>query len=187
MTSVIQDGPAEGAGMKAEDIVVSVDGIKIDSGEKLIEVVAATSVGKTVPVEVFRDGKNLTLDVTIVDREKLYSEKAEVRLDAREEDEEAAKLGITVSEISPASRAEMNMDVSGGVLVTKVEPNSFADDIGVVAGDVIVAVNRMEISSIEELRDIQKRLRPGQDVSFKVLRLSGQEWVTRYPAGVVPE
>ena len=184
---VVPGGPAEDAGMQAEDIIVSVDGTDIDSGEKLIEVVAATTVGKTVPVGVFRDGKNLTLDVRIADREKLYSEKEEVRIDAQEEDEEAVHFGITVSEISPDSRAERKLEVSGGILVTKVEPNSFADDIGVVAQDVIVAVNRMEISSIEELRDIQKRLRPGHDVSFKVLRWEGEDWTTLYPAGVVPE
>ena len=187
VTRVIKDGPAEDAGMKAEDIIVSVDGIKIDSGEKLIEVVAATSVGKTVPVEVFRDGKTLTLNVRIADREKLYPENAEVRIDAPEEGEEAVHFGITVSEISPDDRAEMNLDISGGVLVAQVEANSFADDIGLIARDVIVAVNRIEIGSIAELRDIQKQLRPGQDVSFKVLRRDGADWITRYPAGVVPE
>ena len=187
VTKVVPAGPAQDAGMQAEDIIVSVDGIKIDSGEKLIEVVAATSVGKTVPVEVFRSGKNVTLQVKIADRETLFSENAEVRIDAEEEDEQAVHFGITVREMSPDGRAEMNLEMSGGILVANVEANSFADDIGVVAGDVIVAVNRMEISSIKELRDIQKQLRPGQDVSFKVLRWVGQEWNTRYPAGVVPE
>lgn len=187
VTRVVPDGPAEDAGMQAEDIIVSVDGIKIASGEKLIEVVAATSVGKTVPVQVFRDGKYVTLDVRIADREKLYPENAEVRIDPQEEGEETVHFGITVQEISPDIRTEMNLDVSGGILVTKVEPNSFADDIGVMARDVIVAVNRMEIASIEELREIQKQLRPGQDVSFKVLRWADQEWNTLYPAGVVPE
>ena len=52
---------------------------------------------------------------------------------------------------------------------------------------VLVYVNRMEIGSIEELREIQKQLRPGQDVSFKVLRWIDQEWITRYPAGVMPD
>ena len=187
VTTVIKDGPAEDAGMRAEDIIVTVDGVEIDSGEKLIEVVAATSVGKTVPVEVFRNGKTLTLDVKIADREELYPENAEVRIDTPEEGEEAVHFGITVSEISPDDRAEMNLDISGGVLVAQVEANSFADDIGVIARDVIVALNRMEIGSIAELRDIQKQLRPGQDVSFKVLRRDGQVWITRYPAGVVPE
>ena len=187
VSGVVDDGPAEEAGMQAEDIILSVDGIEIDSGEKLIEVVAATSVGKTVPVEVFRDGRALTLDVKIADRQKLYPKNAEVRIDAPEDDEETVHFGITVREISPDRRAEMNLNVSGGILVAQVEANSFADDIGVMAQDVIVAVNRMEIGSIEELREIQKQLRPGQDVSFKVLRWIDQEWITRYPAGVVPD
>ncbi len=184
---VVKDGPAEDAGMRAEDIILSVNGIKIDSGEKLIEVVAATSVGKTVPVEVLRDKKELTLDVEIVDRQKLYPEDGEVRLGESNDGDESVHFGITVQEIPPGIRTEMKLDISGGLLVTKVTANSFADDMGVQARDVIVAVSRMEIGSIEELRDIQKGLRPGQAVSFKVLRRDFEKWTILYLAGVVPE
>ena len=184
---VVDGGPAEEAGMKDEDIILSVDGTKIEDGEKLIEVVAAVSVGKTVPIEVFRDGERLTLDVTIADRQKLYPEQAEAQLDSPENGEESVRFGITVQEIAPSLRKEMMLDIKGGVLVTKVEGNSFAADIGLMQRDVVVAVNREEIGSIEDLRNIQKALKPGQDVSFKLMRTDGREWVTLYLAGVVPE
>ena len=97
------------------------------------------------------------------------------------------RFGITVQEIAPSLRKEMMLDIKGGVLVTKVEGNSFAADIGLMQRDVVVAVNREEIGSIEDLRNIQKALKPGQDVSFKLMRTDGREWVTLYLAGVVPE
>jgi serine protease Do len=183
----VDGGPAEKAGMRDEDIIVSVDGTKIDSGEKLIEVVAAISVGETVPIEVVRDGKKLTLDVKIADRLKLYPEQAEVRPQEDEEEEASVRFGITVQEVSPERRERMRLSGSGGILVTKVERGSFAERIQLRPGDVVLAVNRVEISSTRELRTIQKNLTPGSDVSFKVLRSNGREWRTVYLAGLLSE
>ena len=183
----VDGGPAEKAGMRDEDIIVSVDGTKIDSGEKLIEVVAAISVGETVPIEVVRDGKKLTLDVKIADRLKLYPEQAEVRPQEDEEEEASVRFGITVQEVSPERRERMRLSGSGGILVTKVERGSFAERIQLRPGDIVLAVNRVEISSTRELRTIQKNLTPGSDVSFKVLRTNGREWRTVYLAGLLSE
>ncbi len=183
----VDDGPADDAGMKAEDIITSVNGVAIKTGEKLIEVVAAISVGKTVPIEVVRDGKELTLNVTVADRLELYPENQEVSMQSDEKTEESVRFGITVQPISPSVRSEMRLESDDGVLITKVEPHSFASDIGLMPRDVIVAVNRMGVASIKDLRDIQGGIKPGQDVSFKLLRSTGREWATLYLAGVVPE
>ena len=184
----VEDGPAEEAGMKAEDIIVSVDGIKIDNGEKLIEVVAAITVGEKVQIEVIRRGEKLTLDVKIADRLKLYPEQAEAPSEEPQEAESASvRFGITVQEISPDRRDAMRLPGDGGILVTKVEPGSFAEKIEIRSGDVIVAVNRVEIASTRELRNIQRSLTAGTDVAFKVLRSTGRDWRTVYLAGLLPE
>ena len=183
----VDGGPAEKAGMRDEDIIVSVDGTKIDSGEKLIEVVAATPVGKTVPIEVIRDGTKLTLDVEIADRLKLYPEQAEALPEEQDEEAASVRFGITVQEISPDRRERMRLSGDGGILVTKVEAGSFAEKIEMRPGDVIVAVNRSEIDSTRELREIQANLTPGSDVAFKVLRSTGRQWRTVYLAGLLSE
>lgn len=183
----VDDGPAADAGMKNEDIILSVDNVKINDGEKLIEVVSEIPIGKTVPIEVMRDGKTLTLDVEIADRQKLYPEQAAAPFDVPEEGEESVSFGITVQELSREIRSELPDDLTGGVWVTRVEANSFADDIGLSRGDIIVALNREPISAIKDLRDIQQELEPGQDISFKLRRNDGREWATLYLAGVVPE
>ncbi len=184
---VIDGGPAEAAGMQAEDIIISVAGTKIDDGENLIEVVASISVGETVPIEVFRDGKTLTLDVEIADREQLYPEQAEVRLDGRDSDEVAVRFGITVQEISPAQAQQMRLDGTDGVLITRVEAGSFAEDVGLESRDVLLAVNRKPVESISALREIQSALEPGMDVAFKLLRLRGSGWETLYLADILPD
>ena len=183
----VDDGPAADAGMQEEDIILSVNEVKIDDGEKLIEVVAGIPIGKTVPIKVMRDGKTLTLDVKIADRQKLYPEQVAEQFDVPEEGEESVSFGITVQELSREIRADLPADLKGGVWVTRVEPNSFADDIGLSRGDIVMALNREPISSIKDLRDIQQELQPGQDISFKLLRSDGREWSTLYIAGVVPE
>lgn len=183
----VDGGPAEKAGMRDEDIIVSVDGTKIDGGEKLIEVVAATPVGKTVPIEVIRDGKKLTLNVEIADRLKLFPEQAEELPEEQDEEAASVRFGITVQEISPDRRERMRLSGSGGILVTKVEGGSFAEKIQMRPGDVILAVNRMEIGSTRELREIQANLTPGSDVAFKVMRSTGRQWRTVYLAGLLEE
>ncbi len=183
----VEDGPAERAGMRAEDIIVSVAGSKIDSGERLIEVVAAISVGDTVPIEVVRDGKTLTLDVTIEDRAKLYAERAESEVDSSDPEEAAVRFGLTVQEIDSERRSQMRLRERGGVLITQIDAHSFAEDIGLQQGDVVLEVNREEIDSIRDLREVQRSLKPGNDVAFKLLRLLGGTWRTVYEAGLLPE
>ena len=187
VTDVSPDSPADRAGMRKEDIIVSVDGQAIDGGDTLLTVVSGIGVGETVPIEVVRAGKEMTLDVKVADRAKLYPEQAEVRLEQPEAKEAEIRLGVTVQELSAERRERMQLEEEGGVVLTKVESGSFADDVGLEPGDVILAVNRVNISSIRELRELQEKLEPGQDVAFKLLRRGFQEWQTLYLAGMIPD
>ena len=186
VTKVVDGGPAEKAGMREEDIITNVNGIEITTGEKLIQVVAGIRVGTTVPIEVFRDGSSLTLDVKIADRQKLYPEQASVRIDGPDSDHVAVRFGITVQEISADQASQMRLDDASGVLITRVETGSFADEVGLQARDILVAVNRIAVRSISSLREIQADLKPGSDVAFKILRFQGSSWATLYLADVLP-
>ncbi len=74
-----------------------------------------------------------------------------------------------------------------GVLVTEVDPASFAEDIGFVRGDVITEVNHNNVSSVSEYKRVVAGLKPGQDVLFKIRRRTGgDQFDTVFLAGVVP-
>jgi serine protease Do len=64
----------------------------------------------------------------------------------------------------------MGLKVSGGVLVSEVIPGSFADDIGMLDRDVIVAINRQAVGSLDDVQRIQAKLKPGEAVAFRIMR-----------------
>jgi serine protease Do len=154
--------------------------------------VAETPIDKTVPIVVVRDGKRVTVNVTIADRQQLFGEQLGLAAGPAEEEPSGTELvfGITAENLRGDWRKESGYDKADGVLVTTVEQASFAEDIGLRPGDVIVALNRKPVSSIEDVKAIQSTLKPGDDVAFKVERnagaLSGRpQWTTIYLAGVL--
>ena len=73
------------------------------------------------------------------------------------------------------------------MLVSEVEPTSFADDIGFTAGDVVSEVNGQSVTSVDDYRRVIAKLKPGENVVFKVLRRSLTDRVmTVFLPGVVP-
>jgi serine protease Do len=74
-----------------------------------------------------------------------------------------------------------------GVLVSSVEPSSFAEDIGMQRGDVIAEINRQPVRSTDDVKRIQQKLKPGEAVAFRILRQSSRtEWTPLFLAGSLP-
>ena len=189
VTGVTEGWPAEKAGIQAEDVIVGIDGVAISDGDHLIDVVAHKPVGSSVNIAVLRDGKRLTMDVEIADREELlqatYGGPGEAPSVEPEPESSDVDLGIKVRNLT--DRLKERLDYDGeGVVVDSVEPTSFAADLGLEAEDVIVAVNRRPVSSVTELREIREQLSSGDDVAFKVMRRMPGGWQAIYLADVLP-
>jgi serine protease Do len=73
-----------------------------------------------------------------------------------------------------------------GVVVSEIEPASFADDTGFQPGDVVSEVNGMAVTSVDDYRKAVSKLKPGENVVFKVLRRNGDRVMTMFLPGVVP-
>jgi serine protease Do len=98
---------------------------------------------------------------------------------------------MSVQPLKTVDRQNMGFKGSGGVLIASVEPGSFADDIGLQKGDIIVELNREKVASTEDIRRIQSTLKPGQPAAFQVMRQAqgsrgGGEWQPVFAAGTVP-
>ena len=166
---VVPNGPAAKAGVLPQDVIVSVDGTSIKNGDELIAIVSAKKPGTTVKLGILRGGKNVSLDVGITDRAKLYADRDKAGDESTGPDVPDAgqsKLGITVQP-TPAAIAS-KLHITGGVAVTAVKPGSFADTINLFQGAVIVEINRKPVTDMASYRAIVNGLKSGDDVVFVV-------------------
>jgi serine protease Do len=196
VNEVVKDGPSDKAGMKPQDVVVSINGKAVEKGQDLIDLVADSPVGSTIKVGVVRDKKPMTLSVVVGDRVKTFAEQYGGPKETPNEQESPSgisklKFGMSVQNLRATDRQNLNYNGSGGVLVASTEPGSFADDIGLAKGDIIVELNREKVNSKEDLIRIQNSLKPGEPVAFQVMRQTqgtrGRgEWQPFFAAGTVP-
>jgi serine protease Do len=188
--SVNPGSPAARAGIQPGDVIVSVSGNPVRNGDDLVNPIMQTPIGQSVEIGYIRNGKRHEASVVVADRDKLFPQ---YTADPESTGEKPApvdnhNLGLTIDELTPllASRLDLG-DVRRGLIVRSVEPASFADDAGFFSRDVIVEVNHAPVYTVADFQRELGKLRPGQDVLFKVLRRQSQQTLTVFLAGVIPE
>jgi len=186
VNQVTPKGPADQAGLKAGDIITTVDGKPIKDGDALVTDIAARKPGSTVHLGYVRGGQTSSATLTIADRAKLYA--AQPLSQNGQNGPESApnasegKLGITVEAV-PGALASKGIK---GVLVTQVKPGSFADESGLAPGLVITEINRQPVTSIEQFQSLVSALKAGQDVGFRVVDSRNPTAGGTYLGGTLP-
>ncbi|MGD8943513.1 MAG: DegQ family serine endoprotease [Desulfobacterales bacterium] len=143
---VFEGDPADKAGIKANDIIIAVDGKSVKTSRELTGTIANIPVGKNTPITVLRDGKEKTVKVKIAKRDD--SERL-----ARQEPEENGELGIRIAELTPEMAKRFgHSETEKGVLVVGVESGSKAAEAGIRQGDLVKEVNRKPVTSVSKLR-----------------------------------
>jgi serine protease Do len=173
VNTVTADGPAAKGGVKPGDVIVSIDGKPIKDGDELVANISSRKVGSTVQLGILRNSGKENLTVGIADRAKLFADVGnnnDNNATPAESDAGESKLGIKVGPV-PAQLAS-KLGIQGGVQITSVRPGSFADDIRLSKGSVIVEINKKPVADEAAYRAIVNGLKSSQDVAFKV-RLSG--------------
>jgi serine protease Do len=169
--ALVQDvtagSPAERAGLKPYDLVVSVDGLDVESNDSLIREISARTPGTTARLEVIRDGR--ARDVLVKLAERRPARAATNRRDTVRDGDRAmplnigpGDLGLTMIEID-ASNAHRFDVPSGmtGLLVQRVEAMSAAQESGIERGHVILEINREPVNTVAKLRRAIERVTPG--------------------------
>jgi serine protease Do len=186
VNQVTAKGPADQAGLKAGDIITSVDGKPIKDGDALVTDIAARKPGTTVHLGYVRGGQTSAATLTIADRAKLYAAtpSSQNGPNGPESAPNASegKLGITVEAV-PGALASKGVH---GVLITQVKPGSFADESGLAPGLVITELNRQPVTSIEQFQSLVSALKPGQDVGFRVVDSRNPTAGGTYLGGTLP-
>lgn len=157
---VVADGPAAKAGIQRGDVILKFKNQEIKVIDDLPKIVAATSPGTTVSVEIVRDGKKKTLSVTITVMKESEEQTAAL----------GDPLGIQVQDITPELAQSLELGSSDGVLVSDVKPGETAGEAGVRRGDVIAEVNRKPVRSVSEYKSIVSKVKSGGTVLLLVKR-----------------
>jgi serine protease Do len=187
ISDVTQGGPAAKAGLKAGDTIVSVDGKPIKNGNDLVSDIASRKPGTAVKLGYVRNGKQESATVTVGERSKVFAARLGEQGQGNEETEPTeSKLGVTVGSVTPEIADQLDIPANKGVIVQSVKPGSFADDVNLSRGDVILEVNKQPVNSVEDFQRIQSQLKSGQDVVFLVHQGRGKNAGTIFLAGVLP-
>ncbi|HDP89982.1 MAG TPA: DegQ family serine endoprotease [Thioalkalivibrio sp.] len=166
---VLPDSPAEKAGFKVGDVILSFNGREVESSSRLPPIVGSTPVGKKVPVKVLRNGREMTLRVTIEDLpadDELASREAPPADPATRN-----ALGVEVTVPDAETREAYGLE-KGGVLVTRVSEGP-ANAAGIRRGDIIVMLNGKSVDSLKSFEDVVGGLPRGRSVPVLVQRKSG--------------
>jgi len=167
VNEVIEDSPADKAGLKRGDIIVEYDGKQVDELNDLPRLVAATPVDETVKVKVFRDGKERTIKVKIG-----RLDDGEVAL-AADDEETGGALGLTVANVTPELVERYSLESDQGILITKIDPEGPAAEANLRVGDLVVEADGKEVGSVKEFEELVGKMKSG-----KVLRLLIQRRAT---------
>ena len=188
VSSVVAGGPAEEAGLKVGDTIVSVEGKKVSKGDELVSDIASRKPGSKVALGFVRNGKNQDTTVTIADRSKLFAARLGDDQDSGSDNSpKQSKFGVAVRKLTPEMADRLDIPSGKGVIVQEVRPNSFAEDVGLGRGDIILEVNKQPVNSEEEFARVESTMKSGQDVVFLVRqRGSTRQDGTAFLAGTLP-
>jgi len=169
--SVEPDGPAAKGGIEAGDIIVKVDGRRIERSGDLPRIVGGTAPGTKSTVQVFRRGKLRELTVTVGE----FPADNQVAQAGREPPTSAAPtasaLGLVVADLTEAQKKELG--VRGGVQVQSADGP--AARARLQAGDVILQIGNAEVNDSQQFRDLAARAAKDRDTVSVLVRRG--DWV----------
>jgi S1-C subfamily serine protease len=180
INEVVQDSPADEAGLRENDIVISLDGGPIKTADEMINLIRDHKVGDEVTLKVLRDGKEREFKVTLADR-KPSSDDAEWSFNAPKgaktqvfkffsDESSDSYIGVELTSLSDQLRAYFGVTGDGGVLVSSVEKETPANKAGLKAGDVIIKADGNEVTDANDVREVVADKDKGAKVELTLVR-----------------
>ena len=188
------DSPAQKAGILPGDVITLVNGQPVHNGYELVSPIAATVIGQSVQLHVIRNKQPKDITLVVEDRSKVVPAfDPSVEEDKPHQNSDAGQYGLHVQDLTSDLSQKLGLGkisagVSAGVVVTDVDPASFAEDLNFATGDVIEQINGVPVNSLVAYHHEMAKLQPGEDAIFKVKRYDGRgDHVLIVPlAGTIP-
>jgi len=184
VAGVNDDGPADKAKIHNGDIILKFNGQDVKDMRSLPRIVADSDVGKSVPVVLWRDGKEVTVQAVLAEKPddtQVASATATTSKAApQQKTTEISGLGMKLAPITQEMKDKFSLGTDQkGVVITDVSPNSPAAERGLKAGDVIVEVQQGEVTSPADVQQkvdsVRKESR--KSVLMLIQRQDGLQWV----------
>ncbi|MCL4783867.1 MAG: Do family serine endopeptidase [Bryobacterales bacterium] len=151
VNEVVQGKPAAAAGMKAGDVITKINGTEMRDSMQTRNMISMMKPGTKVDITVNRNGKAVTLPVTLTGLDQQFSS------ESVESSSQSGLDGVSVSEIPEDMRSQLRLDADvKGVVVTRVSPSSKAAAGGIRPRDVIVAIDRQPVTSVGDFERLMK-------------------------------
>jgi serine protease Do len=148
ISSVQDDSPAAAAGLKSGDVVTRFGDREIESPKDLSRAVAETASGATVPVQVWRDSAEKTVEVKIAEMKREVAANASPQASGSGASDTVDQLGATLAPVNDVTRQQFNLtDDAKGVVIADLDEDSALAEQGVRPGDVIERVNDRKIAT----------------------------------------
>lgn len=156
ISDIVKGSPAEKTNLHRGDIVLSIDGKKVTTAQKLTNAVLDRDVGDEVTLRINRNGEVKEVNVVLEEKPGRIAE-------VRGTGEAKPYLGMSVQAITPDTIRRYDLDEDEkGVVITEIEPGSTAEDAGMRAGDVIKEINRGKISDIADYNEAVSKAKEGR-------------------------
>ena len=168
---VVPDGPADKAGIKRGDVVVTVDGTTVRDNTQVRNLVAEGDPGKGMTFGLMRGGARLEKTVTLGERPRDRGD--QTPKGDRPEGATQQKLGLAVQDLTPEIAQQLGFKNETGALVAEVVPGSPADDAGLEQGDLVQEINRVPVRSARDFERLARSLRSGDAIALLVRRGQG--------------
>ncbi len=160
ISSVEADSPAEKAGLKQYDVILSIDGQQIEDMNDFRFKVADVQPGKKVEVRFIRDGKEMTKTVVV--------DELDPELEKGESMSKDKDIGLTLVPLNANMARRYGLKTTEGLLITEVVQGSEADKNGLAEGMIIIEVNRRKVASVREFEKILRETEAGDEVILLV-------------------
>ena len=148
VSRVEKDSPADKGGLLAGDVILEVNDHRIEDVAKFRIVIADSPIGQRIPLTIFRNGNIRTIYVTLTAREDPRT------ADPIEEKTPTLDLGMRLDTLNSEAASRLNIRAETGLAIVQVIPNSPAAKVGIRSGDVLIALDRTDLKTIQDYEKV---------------------------------
>jgi serine protease Do len=171
VAQVEPDSPADKGGLKSHDVILEMNGKKVESYDAFRNEVAMMKPGSEVRLNILRDNKSMELTITLGERPTTAAQTETASAEPQQ------SLGITVQNLTKDLAEQFKYPMGEGVIVSQVTPTGPAAEAGIQAGDLILSVNGQKVNSVREFADAVRQAKAKGKVLFLLKRGEGSQFV----------